>query len=156
MGQNILIWGTFDVLHPGHVRFLRACAKLGNITAVVVPDKVVKKNKGHEPRFVQTIRAARLVRSHLVDRAVVDCFDWGLKTIDLSEIGIICLGHDQNTAWERRVIALLRQRNPLLSVIQMGAFARGRHQADWEKVGFAFWLITSLNEIWGRFLAIDR
>ncbi|MHA1679090.1 MAG: adenylyltransferase/cytidyltransferase family protein, partial [Promethearchaeota archaeon] len=48
--KKVLCFGTFDILHPGHVSFLKQARKYGNYLVVVVArDENVKKIKGKYP-----------------------------------------------------------------------------------------------------------
>lgn len=37
--KTILVPGTFDLLHYGHMRFLKECAKLGSVTVALATDE---------------------------------------------------------------------------------------------------------------------
>ncbi|MDF1566502.1 MAG: EamA family transporter [Spirochaetaceae bacterium] len=94
---TVLVFGTFDVLHPGHRWFLRKARRLGNqVVAVVSRDDYVMEWKGHPPLSDQQSRIDALQESGLVDRAVLA--DERIRTygvIDEIRPDIICLGHDQ-------------------------------------------------------------
>jgi FAD synthetase len=45
--KQIVLAGTFDILHPGHVFLITEAAKLGDVTVVIARDENVVKKKGH-------------------------------------------------------------------------------------------------------------
>jgi len=45
--KRIVIAGTFDILHPGHVFLISEAAKLGEVVVVVARDENVVHAKGH-------------------------------------------------------------------------------------------------------------
>ncbi|MFX1575941.1 MAG: adenylyltransferase/cytidyltransferase family protein [Promethearchaeota archaeon] len=45
--KQIVLAGTFDILHPGHVFLITEAAKLGDVTVVIARDENVVKTKGH-------------------------------------------------------------------------------------------------------------
>jgi FAD synthetase len=45
--KRIVIAGTFDILHPGHVFLVAEAAKLGNVIVVIARDENVIHTKGH-------------------------------------------------------------------------------------------------------------
>ena len=45
--KRIVIAGTFDILHPGHVFLVTEAAKLGTVTVVIARDENVIHAKGH-------------------------------------------------------------------------------------------------------------
>ncbi len=65
--------GCFDILHIGHIRYLRAAKKLGDILIVGLnSDKSVKKIKGPKrPIFPQNIRKEMLSSLEFVDYIVI-------------------------------------------------------------------------------------
>lgn len=60
MGLMVYTGGTFDLIHSGHVRFLRACADLGEVTVALNTDEFIAKYKGNPPVMSYDERAAVL------------------------------------------------------------------------------------------------
>ncbi|HKZ37184.1 MAG TPA: adenylyltransferase/cytidyltransferase family protein [Chryseolinea sp.] len=57
----VLVGGCFDILHIGHVKFLHAAHKLGNVWVLLESDVNVRKLKGaNRPIFLQRERAETL------------------------------------------------------------------------------------------------
>ncbi len=54
--MKVLIFGTFDKLHPGHEFVLRAAADRGEVSVVVARDETVEKIKGNLPKHNQEER----------------------------------------------------------------------------------------------------
>ncbi|RLW70043.1 MAG: hypothetical protein B6D68_01325 [spirochete symbiont of Stewartia floridana] len=100
--KSILVFGTFDALHPGHRWFLRHAAALGGrLTAVVARDCFVKSWKGQYPVFTEQARMSALRNSGLADQVLLA--DERIRTYEvLRKIkpDIICLGHDQQALYE--------------------------------------------------------
>jgi D-glycero-beta-D-manno-heptose 1-phosphate adenylyltransferase len=65
--------GVFDLLHPGHVRYLREARRLGDALIVGVnSDRSVRANKGADrPLTPEAERAEILVALECVDAAVI-------------------------------------------------------------------------------------
>lgn len=49
MGLEIYTGGTFDLIHSGHVNFLRRCAEIGNVTIALNTDEFIEQYKGKPP-----------------------------------------------------------------------------------------------------------
>ncbi len=100
--KTVLVFGTFDILHPGHQWFLSNAAKHGDrLVAVVSRDEFVKTWKGTAPVKNEESRIKALISSNLVDEAVLA--DPEIRTygvIHKIRPDIICLGHDQNALSE--------------------------------------------------------
>ncbi|MCK4513475.1 adenylyltransferase/cytidyltransferase family protein, partial [bacterium] len=65
--------GCFDLLHPGHIRFLHAAGQLGDVLVVGLnTDRSVRALKGAQrPIIVQDARAAILSALEVVDFVVL-------------------------------------------------------------------------------------
>lgn len=71
--QIVLAGGVFDILHPGHIKFLEAAKKKGNVLFVLLEsDENVKKYKGGDrPINSQSDRALILSSLKPVDYVVI-------------------------------------------------------------------------------------
>jgi glycerol-3-phosphate cytidylyltransferase len=49
MGLRVFTAGTFDLVHSGHVNFLRQCAEFGEVTVVLNTDEFIERYKGKPP-----------------------------------------------------------------------------------------------------------
>jgi glycerol-3-phosphate cytidylyltransferase len=99
MGLKIYTGGTFDLIHSGHVNFLRACASLGDVTVILNTDEFIEQYKGKPPVMTYDERFA--VLSEL--RSVRNIFpneggDDSRKMIDYIKPDIIAIGSD----WARK------------------------------------------------------
>ncbi|MFZ3100384.1 MAG: adenylyltransferase/cytidyltransferase family protein, partial [Minisyncoccales bacterium] len=55
--KKVLVFGTFDGLHPGHINFFQQAKKLGDeLIVVVARDATVEKVKGRRPRKNENAR----------------------------------------------------------------------------------------------------
>ncbi len=63
---RVVVAGTFDILHPGHIGLLREAWRLGQVHVIVARDDSVRKIKGREPfvpeeQRLQVVSAIRYV-----------------------------------------------------------------------------------------------
>lgn len=49
MGLRLYTGGTFDLIHSGHVNFLRRCAEIGDVTIALNTDEFIAAYKGKPP-----------------------------------------------------------------------------------------------------------
>lgn len=54
--NRVLVFGTFDGIHPGHLHFLNEAKKLGNLYVSVASNESVSQRKGRAPRLDMTKR----------------------------------------------------------------------------------------------------
>ena len=68
----VLVGGVFDILHPGHIHFLKESKKLGNSLFILLEsDEKVKKMKGpNRPINTQSVRASVLTTLPFVDYVI--------------------------------------------------------------------------------------
>jgi len=87
--------GTFDLLHMGHIFYLREAKKLGDTLMVVVAtDATVRKLK-HEPITPQDTRLQLIKELKIVDEAYLGHEDDMYKIVQETKPDIIALGFDQ-------------------------------------------------------------
>ena len=88
---RVFVNGTFDVLHPGHIRLLKAAKALGSFLLVGIDsDARVQKLKGHLPKIPQRDRKSMLMAIEAVDH--VEIFDSDSDLIELiSEFNPYCM-----------------------------------------------------------------
>ena len=68
MGK-VMVFGTFDGLHPGHLNFFKQAIRLGDYLVVVgARDKPVNKVKKRKPRFSERQRLAAIRKTQLADK----------------------------------------------------------------------------------------
>ncbi len=94
---RIIVFGTFDIFHPGHTSLLKQAKKLGNYLLVVVSrDQNTKKIKGSLPRTSETKRAQNVRNSKIADKVVLGSKTNNyFRTLRTHKIDLIALGYDQ-------------------------------------------------------------
>jgi FAD synthetase len=95
--RRVMVFGTFDGLHAGHLHFLSRAKKLGSFLIVVVGrDKAVSQLKMKLPRLSEKARIAMLKTSGIPDRVVLGDAKQGCwNIIKKIKPDIIALGYDQ-------------------------------------------------------------
>lgn len=93
-----MVFGTFDILHPGHLNFFRQAKKYGDYLIVVVGrDRTVEKVKGKLPKHNEKERVKQIEKTGLVDKVVLGYLKDHYKIIQEHEPDLICLGYDQDS-----------------------------------------------------------
>jgi FAD synthetase len=99
--QKVMVFGTFDGLHQGHLNLFTQARKYGNYLIVVVARDVnVLKIKGHEPRKSERQRLKDVSDVELVSLAVLGNIKDPYAVIRRYRPSIIALGYDQNSFTE--------------------------------------------------------
>lgn len=94
--KKVMVFGTFDGLHPGHLDFLKQARGFGDYLLVIVArDKNVKKIKGRLPKFKEAERLKEIIKNRVADEVVLGKFDDKYGLIEYYRPNVICLGYDQ-------------------------------------------------------------
>ncbi len=92
--------GCFDLLHPGHARYLSAAKKLGDHLIVAVnSDRSVKAIKGPQrPIFPEEARAELVAALSFVDTVIIFDEDDPLRVIECLLPNVLVKGEDWSEA----------------------------------------------------------
>ncbi len=93
--KQVMIFGAFDIIHPGHLYFIKQAAKLGQVTAVVARDKTIAKVKGKNPYFTEQQRKENLQNLKILHQVILGDKDNPYAVIKKVKPDIILLGPDQ-------------------------------------------------------------
>lgn len=110
--------GTFDLLHMGHIFYLRESRKLGDsLTVVVACDETVRKMK-HEPVTPESMRLNLIKELKMVDEAFLGRSGDRFKIVEEIQPDIIALGFDQIHD-EKKIFSELEKRNIHAKIIRL-------------------------------------
>ena len=94
--KKVLVFGTFDTLHKGHLDLFTQAKKLGDYLIVVVsPDKRLKAEKNREPRQPERDRVKAIRQSGLANEVILGEESGHYDLIDKIKPDIIAVGYDQ-------------------------------------------------------------
>ncbi|MCY0859488.1 MAG: cytidylyltransferase family protein [Sulfolobaceae archaeon] len=118
IAKKVFVGGTFDILHPGHIAFLREASKLGRVYVSVARDINSEKIKGRKPindenHRLEVIKSVRYV----YDAFLGDEKDF-LKSVERVKPDIIFLGPDQKVD-EDQLRRELEKRNLKPEIIRL-------------------------------------
>jgi len=116
--------GTFDLLHMGHIYYLREAKKLGDkLVVVVATDSTVRKLK-HEPVTPQEIRMNLLKELRIVDQVYLGHENDMYAIVKEIRPDIITLGYDQIHN-ETQIRKELQKRNIKAQVVRLPKYEGG-------------------------------
>ncbi len=123
---KVFVGGTFDLLHPGHVRFLKEASTLGLVYAVVARDENVYKVKGRYPVLSEEERLEVVSSLKYVYKAMLGNKDDILKPVIKLRPDVIFLGPDQSID-ESILKENLAKRGLNVKVLRMKNRVAGEH-----------------------------
>ena len=80
--KTVLVSGVFDMMHPGHVAFLKKAATYGHLHVCVGSDKNVELLKGEKPRFNEKERCYMVAAIGCVKQATISS---GMGVLDFED-----------------------------------------------------------------------
>jgi FAD synthetase len=93
--DTVMAQGTFDILHPGHIHYLKEAAEHGDrLVVVVARDNRVQDKK--DLQFDEQERQKMLSALEVVDNAVLGSEGDIYSTVTKIDPDTIVLGHDQH------------------------------------------------------------
>jgi cytidyltransferase-like protein len=94
--KKVMVFGTFDIFHEGHVSFLKQAGEYGDcLVAVVARDETVLKVKKQETRNKEQARVKILQSSKLANEVILGSLKDKYAVIKKYKPDVICLGYDQ-------------------------------------------------------------
>ena len=99
MGLRVYTGGTFDLIHSGHVSFLKDCARIGTVTVALNTDEFIEAYKGKPPVMTYDERYDVLSELRCVD-SVIPNYGGADSKPSIMEVqpDVIAIGSD----WARR------------------------------------------------------
>ncbi|OGG52049.1 hypothetical protein A3C18_01965 [Candidatus Kaiserbacteria bacterium RIFCSPHIGHO2_02_FULL_54_11b] len=138
---RVMVFGTFDMVHEGHVDFFRQARALARSTGSgkskkpylivsVARDPIVARIKGGRPRRSEKERCALLERNTLVDEVVLGQEDGYIEHIIAARPGIIALGYDQTGEFVDRLEHDLTNARVKVKVVRLQAFRPEKYKTS--------------------------
>lgn len=118
---KVMATGTFDLLHMGHIHYLREAKKLGDkLVVVVATDSTVRRLK-HEPVNPEQIRLNLIKELKVVDEAYLGHEDDMYEIVKEINPDIIALGFDQIHD-EDKIKSELKKRGIKAKIVRLTEF----------------------------------
>lgn len=94
--KKVIVFGSFDPLHNGHLDFFRQAKKLGDfLTIVVARDEEIMARKKRSVRFMQDTRLKVVLNTGLADKVILGDSVGKYSILKKEEPDIIAIGYDQ-------------------------------------------------------------
>lgn len=99
MGLKVYTGGTFDLIHSGHVNFLRRCSEMGEVTVALNTDEFIEQYKGKPPIMTFQERREVLLGLRYVSEVVANVAGADSRiSIELVKPDLVVIGSD----WARK------------------------------------------------------
>lgn len=97
VGETVVfVAGSFDIIHPGHIEFLKWAASLGNkLIVAVARDSNYRRFKGFNPIFNEDERLKIVESIRYVYKAIIGSDRDIFETVVSVKPSVVALGYDQ-------------------------------------------------------------
>lgn len=95
--KKVIVFGTFDIIHPGHIHMLKEAKEYGDyLVAVVARDNIVCEVKGKLPKHDENTRLKNVEKLGIADKVRLGCLGENrYQAIAEEKPDIVALGYDQ-------------------------------------------------------------
>jgi FAD synthetase len=126
-GKRVLASGAFELLHPGHVRFLVEAKRVGGegsrLVVVVARDETIRRRKGREPILGEEARKEIISMLKPVDEVILGHVPFSFeKVIEEVKPDIVVFGYDQEDLM-REFMKFVECRGLNVKVVKLGKFS---------------------------------
>lgn len=125
----VMCFGTFDILHLGHLYYFEHAKKYGNYLMVVIARDKTKQQQGKKTLFSETQRLQMVQSLKIVNEAVLGNVVDHLQVILDKKPAVVCLGYDQGIpAAELKQKLALRKLYP--SIVRIKSYQPKRYKSS--------------------------
>ena len=129
--KKVLVFGTFDILHKGHLNFFKQAKKFGDFLVVVVArDKNVEKIKGSAPLYDEMLRLREIRKNVLVDKVILGNQEDRYLILKQEKPKVICLGYDQGVDEKKLQAKLKEYKLEEAQVIRLEAYKPEKYKSS--------------------------
>ena len=127
---RVMAFGTFDILHPGHLHYLHGAKKFGDELVVgIARDSTVKKMKGAFPINNERTRMQLVAALKGVDKVVMGNKGPIYDILEEMKPNIIVLGYDQHMDTQK-LQRELKKRKLECKVVRLKAFQENKFKSS--------------------------
>ena len=122
---RIMVFGTFDMVHPGHEDFFRQARALApepHLVVSVARDSAAERVKGTKPRNSEEVRLENIQKIPGVDEALLGDEEGHIDHITAMNPDIIALGYDQMGEYVDHLDEELRAAHLKSEIIRLKAY----------------------------------
>ncbi len=118
ISKKVFVGGTFDLIHPGHIEFLREASRYGRVFVSVARDTNSEKAKGRKPINDENVRLEVIKGIRYVYDAFLGDPEDFLKSVERVNPDVVFLGPDQKVN-EEDLKKALRDRGINVEVLRL-------------------------------------
>lgn len=127
--NRVMVFGTFDILHPGHLYFFTRAKKYGDLYVVIARDSTVKEIKGYYPLNNESERKKNVENLRIAHKVMLGNLGDKFDVIEEVNPDVICIGYDQKS-FVSQLPEELAKRRINCEVIRLGPYKPEKYKAS--------------------------
>lgn len=128
--RKVMVFGTFDILHKGHLNFFQQAKKHGDYLIVsIARDDTIRQVKGRKPHHSEKTRLKQIKKLGIVDKSILGMKRDKYKNIEKYKPDIICLGYDQ-VSFVDKLKQELKKRKLKTKVIRLKPYKTHKYKSS--------------------------
>ncbi len=133
--SRVLIFGTFDELHPGHFAMMHEAREHGDyLIASVARDRYVRETKDRAPKFDEQERLQIVKDYPLIDEAWLSDRQRGkFKIVEEVKPDVIAVGYDQDELYESLKQYLAKTQNRHIQLVRLKPFQPDNYKTSYAR-----------------------
>ena len=131
--KRIMVFGTFDMIHPGHEDLFRQARSLAAEPYLIVSvarDQSTARIKGAPPRRNENERLSAIANHALVDDALLGDSEGYMNHIRAVDPDIIALGYDQQGEYVDHLEESLRAAHMNTEIVYLKAYQPEKYKTS--------------------------
>ncbi len=132
--KKVLVFGTFDKIHPGHESLLHQARELGDqLIVAVARDEFVRKKKGRIPALNERQREQLVLKNESVDKAILCDEKIGeFESVRSTNPDIIALGYDQDEL-ARKLRSWLKNNGLKIQMVKLKPYKPEKYKTSYAR-----------------------
>ncbi|MBU0457258.1 MAG: adenylyltransferase/cytidyltransferase family protein [Nanoarchaeota archaeon] len=126
--KKVICFGTFDILHLGHLNYLKQAKRYGDYLIVVVARDKTKQKQKKKLIFNEKERFELIKSLKIVDKAVLGDLKNFLKPIQENKPDVVCLGYDHKID-EKELTNKLKELNLTPEIKMMKSYNKNKFKS---------------------------
>jgi len=127
---TIMCFGSFDVLHPGHIYFLKRAKSLGDkLVVVIARDSTIKEVKDITPKYDEKWRVEHIRDLHIADKVMLGYEADKYEVIEEINPDVIALGYDQD-GFADKLKDEMAKRNMNPKIVRLAAYKEEHYKSS--------------------------
>ncbi len=124
-----MCFGTFDLLHLGHLNYFQQAKRHGNYLIVVVARDYTKLHQHKQPLFNEQERLQMIKHINIINKVLLGYPDDHYRIIQEINPDVICLGYDQQVSISK-LKTELAHRNVFPKITRLKSYKSKTHKSS--------------------------